>query len=377
MEIELPNCAKIEVKRVVLKLGTKQITDLNRINYENISRIVESIVALRKKGVEFVLTVSGAIGLGIYEFFQNAEAIEKLSLSQKQALAGVGQVRLMELFKAEFAKHQSKIGQVLLTYYILDNREAYLNAKNTLNSMLEMNIIPIINENDSVAVEEIKVGDNDRLGAFVSLLVDADLYIMLSDIDGFYKNYHTDSQELIRVVENVNQVLKYAGKQEENYTKGGMITKLEAAKISTLSGVSAVIANGFKKDILGSIFNGLSEGTIFLPAAKSLSHKKRWISAKKTKGKILIDDGAKEAIRRNKSLLPSGVLEIEGPFHYGDPVLVADKKGNEIAIGLVNYSSEEIRIIAGKKNNEVEAILGKENRYSCVIHIDNMVLYNV
>lgn len=375
MNIRLPNGNNIETRRAVVKLGTKQITDLHSINHKNISGIVQDIVGLRKKGVQFVVTASGAIGLGVYLMYQGKCDLDKLTVSQKQALAGLGQVKLMEIFREEFGKHGIQVGQVLLTHYIFDNRTAYLNARNTLSTMLEMGIVPVINENDSMAVEEIKVGDNDRLGAFVSLLVDADLYIMLTDIDGFYKDYNGSKPELIKVVENVSKVAKYACKQEEKFSKGGMITKMLAAKATTVNGVSSVIANGFKEGILTKIFDGLSEGTIFLPSAKNLTHKKRWITAKKPKGFIEVDPGAAQAVMGNKSLLASGIIGTKGQYISGDTVSIIDPDRVEIAVGLSNYSSEEVRLIAGKKSAEVESILGKGSRHSSVVHIDNMVVF--
>jgi glutamate 5-kinase len=375
MKISLPNRTVIDVKRVVVKLGTKQITDLCSINYDNIAGLVREIVAMKKQGVEFIITASGAIGLGIFEMYNGKDCIDSLSVSQKQAIAGMGQVKLMEVFKQEFAKYHIHVGQVLLTHYIFDDRQAYLNARNTLNSMLEMGIVPVINENDSVATEEIKVGDNDRLGAFVGLLVDADLYIMLSDVDGLYKDFNSDKREFLQVVENVAQVVQHAGKQEEKFTKGGMITKLQAAKITTVSGVPSVIANGFKENIITKIFDDLSEGTIFIPSSKDLNYKKRWITGKKTKGTITVDDGAAQAVQKHKSLLASGIAGVVGSFKYGDTVEIIDKKRNEIAVGITNYSSDEIKLIAGKKSTEVEAILGKDNKYSSVVHVDNMVLF--
>ncbi len=374
MKIKLPNRTEIEIKRMVIKLGTKQVTNLDIINYANIESIVSDIADLNKKGLEVIITSSGAIGLGIHEIFKKRDVAEKLTISQKQAIAGLGQIKLMQIFKDEFAKHSISVGQVLLTHYIFDNRSSYLNARNTLNSMLEMGIVPIINENDSVAVEEIMVGENDRLGAYVSLLSDSDLYIMLSDVDGFYRDFNTPNQEFIRIVDNINSIMKYACKQEEVYTKGGMITKLEAAKIAAISGVPCIIANGFKEKILSKIFNDLSEGTIFLPSEKSLNYKKRWISVKKTKGVITIDEGARNAVLNHKSLLASGIKATSGFYQYGDTVFVKDTEGNEIAVGLSNYSSEDVLKIAGKKTSEIENILGKENKYSSVIHIDNMVL---
>lgn len=374
MKIILPDRKELSINRVTIKLGTKQLTDLNSINTENIAGIVREIAELKKKGIEFIITSSGAIGLGIFEMYQSSDMADKLTLSQKQAIAGLGQIRLMQIYKDEFRKYGMAVGQVLLTHYIFDNRTSYLNARNTLNSMLEMGIIPVINENDSVAVDEIKVGENDRLGAYVSLLSDSNLYIMLSNVDGFYQDYGTPSAKFIRVVDNINSVMKYACKQEEVYTKGGIITKLQAARIASLSGVPSVIANGFKKNIISMIFSDLSEGTIFLPSPTSLNYKKRWISVKKTKGTIIVDEGAKGAILRHKSLLASGIISSKGNFHYGDTVIIADTQGLEIGFGLSNYSSEDIARIAGKKSPEIEIILGKENKYSSAVHIDNMVL---
>ena len=266
------------------------------------------------------------------------------------------------------------VGQVLLTHYIFDNRTSYLNARNTLNAMLELGITPIINENDSVAVEEIKVGENDRLGAYVSLLSDSNLYIMLSDVNGFYQDYGTSSAKFIRVVDNIGAVMKYACKQEENYTKGGMISKLQAAKIAARSGVPCVIANGFKKNILTRIFEDLSEGTIFLPSPSTLNYKKRWISVKKPRGTIFVDDGAKNAVLLHKSLLASGISSASGNFQYGDTVIIADSLGNEIGVGLSNYSRKDILLVAGRKNSEIESVLGKESKYSSVVHIDKMAV---
>jgi len=364
-----------QVNKLVVKLGTKQITDTKSINFENIKSIVSEIVELKKEIEHIVLVTSGAIGLGVYEFYGGKIQKYNYSLSQKQALAGVGQVKLMQVLKEEFAKYGIFVGQVLLTQSIFDNRKTYLNAKNTLSAMLEMGIIPVINENDSVATEEIKVGQNDTLGALVSLLLDADLYIMLSDVDGLYKNYHSENREFIKVVDDIKKVIDFAREGEECFTRGGMITKIEASKITTRSGIPTVIANGFMKDRIKLVLNNFSIGTLFLPARKPLNHKKRWILGKRPKGIIYVDEGASVAIRNNKSLLASGIINFEGEFDYGDTVKVYDPLNNEIARGLINYNSKQLGLIMGKKNWEIEQILAGENSYSCVIHIDNMVLF--
>lgn len=376
MKLTIPDGRTLDIRRVTVKLGTKQITDITAVNMENIRGIVDSIASLRQSGIEFIITASGAIGLAMHHLYGNKSAAEKLTLSEKQALSGFGQVHLMELFKKEFARHKINVGQVLLTHFILDNRGTYLNARNTLNTMLQMGILPIINENDSVAVDEIKFGDNDRLGAYVSVLTDSQLYIMLTDIDGLYENYGKPGQKLIPVVSNLNSVLSHAGKQEESFTKGGMVTKLEAARITTVSGVPCVIANGFKKGILDSIFGNLSEGTLFLPSSRALTRKKRWITNKKPRGALVLDPGAVKAVQSHKSLLPSGVKSVTGDFKSGDVIRLLALDKTEVALGLTHFSSGEIKIIAGHKTTEIPALLGEQNPHLSVVHIDNMVVYD-
>ncbi len=364
---------EIQIERIVIKLGTKQITDTNSINYKNIKSIVDEVADLKKVIKDILLVVSGAIGIGVYEIFKgNLKAA--LSLSQKQAIAGVGQITLMQILKEEFKKHNIPVGQVLLTQNIFDDRKAYLNAKNTLFSMLEMGIIPIINENDSVATEEIKVGQNDSLGALVSLLIDANLYIMLTDTEGFYENYDSADRKLIKVVDNIEKYLSHAKDPENPFARGGMITKLSAAKMTVASGIPAVIANGFKENRLHLILNNLSTGTIFLPSLKALKHKKRWILGKKPKGQLIVDEGAKNALKNNKSLLATGIKGVKGNFEYGDTIQIVDISLKEIGRGLTNYSSEQIKLIMGKRSEEIEKLLGEENKYSCVIHVDNLIL---
>ncbi|MGC8765039.1 MAG: glutamate 5-kinase [Brevinematia bacterium] len=364
---------EIDIERMVIKLGTKQITDIKTINYVNISSIVGEIASLKKSINDIVLVVSGAIGIGIYEIFKGNPYMA-LSLSQKQAIAGVGQISLMQILKDEFKKYNIPVGQVLLTQNIFDDRKAYLNAKNTLFSMLEMGIIPVINENDSVATEEIKVGQNDTLGALVSLLIDASVYIMLTDTDGFYENYGTPERKLIKVVDDIEKYFSHAKDPENPFARGGMITKLSAAKMAVTGGIPAIIANGFRENRLHLILEGLNNGTIFLPSLKALRHKKRWILGKKPRGQIIIDDGAKNALKNNKSLLATGIKDVKGSFDYGDTVQILDLSKKEVGRGLTNYSSEQIKLIMGKKSNEIEKILGEENKYSCVIHVDNLIL---
>ncbi len=364
----------LEPRRIVVKLGTRQITDLKQINKHNIEKLVNEIINLRRQGIEIILTVSGAVGMGRFSFGHQAD--ESLSIPQKQAFAGVGQVKLMHELDHAFSQHGLHVGQVLLTHTIFDHRGAYLNARNTLNTMIDMGIIPVINENDSVAVEEIKLGDNDRLGALVSLLIDADLYIILSDIDGFFTDYGTAQAQLVREVnmDTDKKILAHAGEAENSYATGGMFTKLEAARMTTLSGIPMVIANGFKDNILHQILDNLAQGTIFVSNKLNLSAKKRWITGKRIQGKIIVDSGAAQAVIRHKSLLASGIAGTEGKFEAGANVSILDEELKEIARGLCNYSSRELLKIAGKKSKDFETLLGYPNRYDAVIHIDNMVI---
>ncbi|URA09284.1 glutamate 5-kinase [Thermospira aquatica] len=371
MILPLPSGEKLSLRRVVIKLGTKQITDTRQLNEENIERLIDEVMRLRQQGVQCVLVVSGAIGMARYAMGMGER---EFTLAEKQALAGVGQGLLMSFFAEKFQKRKTWIGQVLLTHYIFDNRKTYLNARNTLNTMLEMGIIPVINENDSVATDEIQFGDNDRLGAYVSVMVGADLYIMLTDIDGLYAYFGTPQQRLIPVVRGIQQVARYAQKQQENFSRGGMITKLQAAKITTTAGIPAVIANGFRPGVLEEIFGGLQTGTIFLPSGKTINYRKRWISSKKMKGKLVVDQGAKQALLKHKSLLAAGIVAVEGDFKEGDTVLVVGPEGEEIGLGIVNYESREIEKIKGRKSEEIAILLGK-NKVNTVIHCDNMVLY--
>ena len=364
---------ELENKRVVIKLGTKQITDTETVNDVHLRDLLSQVVELRNKGVECILVVSGAIGMARYHMHLGKQ---EFTLSQKQALAGVGQPLLMELLGRYLREYGIWGGQVLLTHDILDHRKNYLNARNTLNTMLEMGIFPIINENDSVASEEIQFGDNDRLGAYVSVMVDADLYIMLTDIDGLYADYGTPKQTLIRVVENINSVMRYAQKQQESFTRGGMITKLQAARITTVAGIPAVIANGFRENILREVLNNLSTGTIFLPLSRGMTYRKKWISSKRVRGKLVVDSGAEKAILSHKSLLAAGIVRVERSFHEGDTVLIVAEDGREIGLGIVNYDSEEIALIRGHKSDEIVGLLGK-NKNNTVIHCDNMVIFEV
>jgi glutamate 5-kinase len=270
------------------------------------------------------------------------------------------------------------VGQILLTKDDFVNRGRYLNARNTLSVLLEDNVVPIINENDTVAVEEIKLGDNDNLSAMVANLIGADLLIILSDIDGFYSDdpSHNHRAELIPVVETITpRMERQAKKSGGELGTGGMVTKIQAAKRCTSSGIAMIIANGGNPRALQEIVSGEFRGTLFLPAALRLNVKKKWIGfVSHPRGSVRIDDGAKAALMdHRKSLLPSGVLELSGVFNEKDTISVLDVMGNEIARGVSGYSSEELARIVGRKTRDVEKILGRR-AHGEVIHKDNLVL---
>lgn len=359
---------QFEVRRVVLKLGTKQITDTTRVNTGNIAKIAAEVAHLREEGIEFILVVSGAIGMGLNTLGKNRFDSE-LSVSQKQAIATVGQVALMETLREVFERHGIHIGQVLLTHYIFENRKTYLNAENTLSEMLNLGILPVINENDSVATNEIRVGDNDNLGAHVALLTDADLYIMLTDTDGFYKDFGSKNQKLLKIVnlDENPELFDHAGSSAEEFTTGGMKTKLLAAKRTALSCIPSVIADGFERNVIDGILSG-EKGTLFVSGRCKLSSKKRWMSGKKPKGAVVVDSGAMKAVLERKSLLLVGISGVEGDFLEDSYILIRSQSGDDIAIGKSRFSSDFIDANKRKHGDEIDG-------GGIVIHADDLVLF--
>ncbi len=300
------------------------------------------------------------------------------TISLKQAAAAVGQYRLMKLYEDIFSRDNQKIAQVLLTHSDLSERKSYINIYHTLHVLLEYNIIPIINENDTVAIEEIQFGDNDTLSAVVSHLINADLLIILTNIDGLYEGVSSKNLpigNLIHVVEEISDKLfAQTGRESSIFSTGGMKTKIQAAKITMKSGIPLVIANGKKEGIISSIINNESPGTIFLPKEGMLS-RKRWILFNLiSEGEILIDKGATTAIlKKGKSLLPSGIIEVRKSFEEGAAIIIIGDDGMEIAKGLINYSSEQLHKIKGRQSKEIEGILGYKYTDE-VVHRDNMAL---
>ena len=362
-----------EEKRVVIKVGTTTLThETGLLNLERIEILVRQIANLHNNGYEVMLVTSGAIGAGMGKL--NLKNRPK-TLPEKQAVAAVGQVALIHLYQKIFAEYGKNVGQLLLTASDINERNRYLNGRNTCFALFNAGVIPIINENDAIAVEEIKVGDNDTLSAFVATLVDADLLIILSDIDGLYDSNPKENPnaKLLPLITTLNEEIKaMAGDSNSKFGTGGMATKIKAAEIALNSGVNMVIAQGEKPENLIKIVRGEDIGTLFVKNKKGLKAKKHWLqySSKKT-GKLIIDDGAKIAVLKHKSLLPSGIKEVEGSFQKGDVITVIDEEKNVLAVGIVNYSSDECQRILGKQSKEIEKILGYKD-YDEVLHINNM-----
>jgi glutamate 5-kinase len=367
-------------KKVVIKVGTSTLLDEGKkLNEKKIEELSEQIATIWKNGYRVILVTSGAIvtGMKILSWDERPKRIV-----DSQVCAAVGQGELIHMYFEKFRRHNIYIGQILLTRDDFSHRERYLNLRNTLTRMLELNILPIINENDTVSVEEIRIGDNDTLSAIVASKICADYLILLTDVDGLYpdepqkciKENIKPIPEVHRITDEIEKLAGYSA--YGSFGVGGMKTKIEAAKIVTRSGGTVIIANGKIENVLLRILlNKEQIGTKFLPV-KEFTQRERWIAfGRRMKGKIYVDDGAKEAlILKNKSLLPTGIVRVEGKFRAGDMVSINDLEGNEIARGLVYYSSEEIEKIKGKKSSEIPSILGEDKGYEEVIHRDNMVI---
>jgi len=334
--------------RIVIKIGTNLLTEkLCGLKTEMIRNIAEQIAELKKKGNEILIVTSGAIGAGCTEL----NIKKSRELETRQALAAVGQSAVMGAYRDSFAKYNIQVAQILLTYDDFSNRKRYLNLRKAIEKLLSLDVIPIINENDPISVDEIGAtfGDNDKLSALVASKVNADLLIMLSDIDGLYdKNPKTNKDaKLIKRVDNITkEIEKAAGKSGSIFSIGGMITKIKAAKIAIDSGCNIVICNGKKESVLEKAISG-EEGTLFV-SSKRLTNRERWIKFSKEKGIIKVDDGAEKALRNNSSLLAAGIKDISGDFKKGDVVKV-----NELAKGIADYSSEDLAKLKGQKGKVV------------------------
>ena len=365
-----------QAKRVVIKIGSSVLTnEYGEISEGVFDEIAGEISGIKSRGIDPIIVSSGAIAAGMKKLNLGKKPVD---ISMKQAIAACGQSALMWYYERAFSAFGEKVAQILLTHDALSVRKRFLNARKTLFTLLGMGVIPIVNENDTVAVEEIMLGDNDNLAALVTSLVEADLLVLLTDIEGLYDKDPRNHRgaELITLIEEIDErIEEIAGETLGRTTTGGMRTKIEASKTAAAFGVPTIIANGKKPTTLSEIFSGKDVGTLFLPAKEKLKGRKHWIAfTHKPSGEITIDDGAKRAISSSgKSLLPAGIKDVSGEFEVGELVRCVDERGKEVARGLSSYSSDEIRKIAGAKTSEIERILGY--KYSDeVIHRDDLVV---
>ncbi len=366
------------VSKIVIKIGTRVLTNEDGLLDKNrIMELSKQVVKLRLKGFSVVIVSSGSIGAGI-----SALGLQKRPsiLPELQAAAAIGQGKLIEVYNECLKKHGYHAAQLLLTRQDFEDRQRYLNACNTLHSLLNFKTIPIINENDTISVEEITFGDNDILSALVTNLLRADLLILLSSVDGLYTTPPSPGKScrVLSVVDSISDdIKKLAFKQKTKEGVGGMESKLEAANIATGSGEAVIIANGMQSDVLSKIMNYDDVGTLFVPYNKKITSRKRWIGfTVKPKGRIYIDEGALSALqKKDKSLLPSGVVKIDGKFIKGDVVsIVGMSEKREVARGLTNYSDEEVRKVKGLRTSSIKKTLGYKP-YDEIVHRDNIVLF--
>ncbi len=364
--------------RVVIKVGSNVLTKTDGLDHEIIRSLSAQIAGLIKSGREVILVSSGAMAAG-----QKKLGLEKrpAEIPGRQAIAAVGQARLMLAYESAFAVFDRLVAQVLLTGDDLTaSRRRYLNARNTISTLLSWGVLPIVNENDTVSVEEIRFGDNDNLSAMITLMMNADILVNLTDIDGLYTSdprKNPDAQR-IPVIERITKKLeRIASGIPGALGTGGMVTKIRAARKVVSAGVPMVIADGSMPDIIPRLFEGGDLGTFFVPFETKISNRKCWIGyTLKPRGRVRIDSGAASAlVEKGKSLLPSGIVAVEGEFGKGASVVVVDTDGNEVAAGLVNYGSAEIRKIMGSRTSEIAAKLG-EKPYDEVIHRNNMVVFD-
>jgi glutamate 5-kinase len=365
-----------QARLVVLKVGTRVLSHPSGIglSLERMDRLADEMAQLRQTGRRLILVSSGAIGAGMALLGWSRRPKD---LVQCQAAAAVGQSQLMQWYAMAFQKRGIQVAQILLTREDLAQRHRYLNARKTMHTLLQAGILPIVNENDTVSAEEIRFGDNDELSALVAQLMDAQLLVILTDVDGFQMPSANGTKELIHWVERITpQMERWAQGPRQSVATGGMRTKLKAARMATASGIGTLLINGTREGILKTLFlDGHFSGTFFLPSSgKRLPGRKRWLAfTVRPKGTVLVDSGAKRAlVSEGKSLLASGVRRVDGTFRRGDLVGVLDEMGKEFARGLVNYPDHELRQICGMRSDEIAGLLGRKPEE--VIHRDSLVI---
>lgn len=363
-------------KRIVIKVGTNQISEKGAVSEPKLRSLCEVLSRLqREAGRELLLVSSGAIAAGIAE--AGLQEKKRLSIPYKQAAAAIGQTRIMKIYTRLFGAQGIRVGQVLLTRDVICNRRRYLNAGNTLSTLLKLQVLPIINENDTVATEEIEVGDNDRLAAMVAQLSDAQLLILLSDVDGFFRDYgNKDRQQLLSEVAAITpEIRAMAGSESDRYSTGGMVTKLDAAELCMHAGIHTILANGADPGILQRVLAGEAVGTLFRAEQPRYSGRKLWIVQHlERRGTLEVDAGARTALQeRGTSLLPSGITAVRGNFEAGDGVSIQGPERHEFAIGISNYGREDLVRVMGHRSREIPDLLGYRG-FQEAVHRDNLVL---
>ncbi|SDP60321.1 glutamate 5-kinase [Desulforhopalus singaporensis] len=362
-------------KRIVVKLGSNVITAKNGLDLKVIDAISRQIDFLMNQGIEVILVSSGAMAAGMRKMMLKRRPEE---IPKRQAISAIGQSGVMNAYEKSFAAYGRKIAQILLTGDDLNNRQRYLNARNTLHTLIDWKIIPIVNENDTITVEEIKLGDNDNLAAMIALLMDADFLFILTDIDGLYDKdpRQFDDARLLPKIEQIQkETEELASGIPGTLGTGGMLSKVQAAQKVTSAGIPMIVARGNRDDILVRLFQGEDVGTYFVPKEVKMASRKCWIAhTLAPKGSVVIDEGAVRAVKTNgKSLLPIGVVAVKGKFEQGAAVDFRTVENEVIGVGLVNYSSSDIDLIKGLKTFQIKACLGGKH-YDEIIHRNNLVL---
>jgi glutamate 5-kinase len=363
-------------KRVVVKVGSAILTCEDGIDQDVVDNLAKEISFLRDTGREVILVSSGAVAAGKKKLHLKDDL--ELTIQQKQALAAIGQSQLMHDYDEAFARYGYNIGQILLTHSDLSHRTRYLNVRNTIHTLFNYGVIPIINENDTVSTEELKFSDNDNLGALLANLIEADMFICLTDVDALYdKNplISPDAKAIYTVCQVDENIQSMAGHSKSVLGTGGMQSKIKAARMVAAGGGSSFIGPGKQKNILEHLFSGEMIGTFFLPQKEKMQSRKRWIAyVLKPKGKMVLDVGACNAITKNgRSLLPSGIISVEGTFQKGDSVSCVDENDVAIAVGLTNFSYNMVDKIKGLRTDDIRTLLGYKESEE-VMHRDNMVI---
>jgi glutamate 5-kinase len=364
------------IKRAVIKIGSGVLTAEHGLDLSVVDNIVSQISDIKKRGIDVVVVSSGAIAAGLPRMGLTERPT---SLAYLQAAASVGQTSLMRAYERSFERFSLVVGQMLLTHEDLRSRHRFITARNTILALLSLNIVPIINENDTVAVAEIRLGDNDNLAAQTINLCGADILIILTDIDGFYDKdprLFPDAR-LIPLIKNIKRETRELAKDTSSSVgKGGMKSKIQAAEMAAVMGIPTIIVGGRIPDAISKILDGHSLGTLFLPKEEGITSRKHWIAyTLKAKGSVTVDTGAVIALSKSgKSLLPKGILDVSGDFHIGDLISVVGPDRSEFARGLVNYNAKEVERIKGHNTKEIEEVLGFKYTDE-VIHRDNLVLF--